>query len=55
MLKEGNMDAMQYYEETIAGLKGEFGDLLTMLDDAMQQLDFSAAAKLCREMRERVK
>ena len=54
MLMEGNMDAMQHYKETIADLKGEFGDLSSMLDDAMQELDFTAAAELCREMRERV-
>ena len=56
MLMEGNMDAMQYYEETIAGL-GCVGakKLLPLLDDAMQELDFTAAAELCREMRERVK
>ncbi len=58
LLNASNMKAMQRYYETKAGLEVSVGvgakDLLPLLDEAMQRLDFAAAAELCSKMREGV-
>jgi len=52
LLKTGNMRAMQQYQETKAGLESALHEQMIPLDEAMQQLDFSAAAEYCRKIRE---
>ncbi|MEI6701899.1 MAG: response regulator, partial [Deltaproteobacteria bacterium] len=52
LLAAGNMRAMQEYQDIRAGLESALHEQLIPLDEAMQRLDFSAAAELCRKMRE---
>jgi hypothetical protein len=58
LLNASNMKAMQQYQGIKADLEsaGAVGakDLLPLLDEAMQRLDFAAAGELCREMKERL-
>ncbi len=52
LLAEGNMRAMQIYRTVKKQLGMEAGEQPAQLDEAMQRLDFPAAAELCRKVRE---
>ena len=52
LLSTGNMRAIQQYQVIRGGLTDAERALVNHLDDAMQRLDFSAAAEWCRKIGE---
>lgn len=52
LLADGNMRAMELYQDIRTESGSAFLEQLKFLDEAMQRLDFPAAVKLCRKLRE---